>query len=52
MDFETWNYLFIQSRNAVVRSLDLPDGWLHGLLKLYRKSNKVNSTGPTCNKVG
>lgn len=31
------NLLYLQARNIVIRSLDLPSGWMHGIRKLYRK---------------
>lgn len=31
------NLVYIQSRNAVIRSWDLPEGWLHGLRKPFSK---------------
>lgn len=32
-----WNFVYIQSRNALIRSWDNSGGWLHSIRSIYGK---------------
>ncbi|XP_013164476.1 PREDICTED: methionine aminopeptidase 1 isoform X2 [Papilio xuthus] len=40
----TWDYMYIRSRNALIRSLDLPNGWLYQVASLFKGESTDGST--------